>query len=55
MEDFCFLVCWVDKKELMMVFAHESTTINILVYQINMVAVEKWIHQNRILESSYQI
>ena len=38
-----------------MVFAHESTTIIILVYQINTVAVEKWIHQNGILESSYQI
>lgn len=28
-----------------MVFAHESTTVIILVYQINMVAVERWIHQ----------
>lgn len=28
----------------MMVFAYESTTVIILAYQINMVAVEKWIH-----------
>lgn len=29
----------------MMVFAHESTTVIILAYQIDMVAVENWIHQ----------